>query len=308
MSTKEQTAKEVLSSMTDGQHQWHVEGSTATFAYTDADVVILTKAYTDIRQAEDSVNASASTLVRIFGEAWTKADADKEARTPVREFLRAILPDAQDVAKRAHQYAASSKALGPNIREANSIREDRKSVEARISRIISGAATAWQAHQAAQDPDFKAPQKNRKERTASVILDDVVATLEERAKKGKTDEMAAKMAAAVIRQLPERSALFMAVMKFGAANALKDDAVISVLRFVSTNAVATALEAAKAQAEAQQQEQHEAGLNVLATRAVREAEKMKAALAAAGEKLTEEQPAVMPSLTKGKGKGKHVQQ
>lgn len=238
-----------------GLHTFATSDSTAQYSYTDEDVALVQKAFKALGDADKSVGNCAGALVRIFGEGWTKADADAELRKPVRDWLRAVLPEYQDLSKRRAQYAAAAKVGGVDVAEANNIRNIGRDVEARISRIIAGAAKAWQAHTAAQSDDYKAPDKKRKVRTASVILDDVAADLDDRAQKaakaGASDAEAAKMAAAIVKQLPERAALFMAVMKAGARFQLSDAEMVGVLDNLSPAAVAEAQAKAKAKADAE---------------------------------------------------------
>ena len=96
-----------------GQHTFKLEGQ-AALTYTDADIQVFEAAYSALKVAESQCVATCDTLCRLFGRDWLDTDSDKgkTARTTIRAFLMATLPEARDFTAR---LSAAQQAAGGRI-------------------------------------------------------------------------------------------------------------------------------------------------------------------------------------------------
>lgn len=238
----------ILGGMTEGLHTYHVQESSATYTYTDADVVQVTEAFKTERMADTLSSGCASTFVRIFGEKCL-TDAKSDNRKVLRDWLYVVIPEAAELRAEQERYKASVAAVGKNTDKANDIYYRKKQVTSAIDRIISKAERAWEMHQAALS-DTLPEKKQHVERTAVKILEQCHLDLEKRADRKRADADNAKRAAVVVGQLPERVGLFLAAMKNAHRLSLSDADTVRVLSQITAEQAADCLKRA-AELEAQ---------------------------------------------------------
>jgi hypothetical protein len=233
--------------LTKGMHTFHLADSNASYTYTDADAKLVKEAFAARVAVEKADEKLAPTLVRIFGADWTKEGAASELKKPVREFIRAVLPEYQAIVVARAQYAAAAKAGAVDNAESTRIRVASQAIESKITRMIEQSSRIWRDHLAAQDPDFVPESKSRNIRTGQKILEKAQEDLEKRAGKSVPDADACKVAAMLVGQVAKgRGGLFIAAMRFGATHKLSDSEVALLLKALPVEIIGKILTDAKA--------------------------------------------------------------